>query len=315
MREPLTETDVRRLLDPLQLIPAIESAFRDRFPNIQISERPLTQLSDGIFFSMSCFDPATRALGIKLVVVRDRPHAGPEGGVHCTYLLLDPQSTQPQLVIAANYFTDLRTAATSAVATKYLARADTKTLGIFGTGRLARAHLQTLPLVHPFQRVLICGSSPQRSQEFVNGISKTFPQLAIESSDARTCAAESDVLCTCTSASTPLFDGRDLRPGTHLNLLGSFRPQVREVDSFTVQRSRVVIDTYGAMPEMGDLLMAQQDGSIAHDHVVADLHDLVSGGKIGRRTRDDVTLFKSVGCALEDLVAAELLLETATKGN
>jgi len=314
MREPLTEADVRRLLRPDELIPAIESAFRDRFPAVQISERPLTHLADGVFFSMSCFDAASRALGIKLVVVRDRAHAGPEGGVHCTYLLLDPQSTQPQLVISANYLTDLRTAATSAVATKHLARPDTVTLGIFGTGRLARAHLQTLPLVRPFQRALICGSSPQRSREFVQKISDALPGLTIEPADPRTCAAESDVISSCTSASTPLFDGRDLRPGTHLNLLGSFRPHVREVDSITIGRSRVVVDTYRSLPEMGDLLMAQEDGAISADHVVADLHELVSEKKTGRRSQIEITVFKSVGCALEDLVAAELLLQAATKG-
>jgi ornithine cyclodeaminase/alanine dehydrogenase-like protein (mu-crystallin family) len=136
-----------------------------------------------------------------------------------------------------------------------------------------------------------------------------LPGLTITVVDARTCAAQSDVLCTCTSNSAPLFDGRDLRPGTHLNLVGAFRPQTREVDSHTIQNSRVVVDTYGnALSEVGELLIPLQEGLITRDHIVADLHELVSGAKQGRRSPEEITVFKSVGCALEDLVAAELLL-------
>src|SRR5437879_2937745 len=136
----LTEADVRRRLDPTQLIAAFESAFRDRYPSIIIPQRTQAELADGVFLAMSCFDGATRALGMKLVLVRDQARTQPEdnteGRVQATFLLLDPDTAEPRLTIAANYLTDLRTAATSAVATKFLARADASTLGIFGTGRL-----------------------------------------------------------------------------------------------------------------------------------------------------------------------------------
>jgi ornithine cyclodeaminase/alanine dehydrogenase-like protein (mu-crystallin family) len=321
----LTEADVRRLLDPLQLCAALESAFRDRYPSISLPPRTHVELAHGIFLAMSCYDRAVGSLGMKLVLVRDQAHthaaahpdsaaaALTEGRVQATYLLLDPETAQPRLTIAANYLTDLRTAATSAVATKYLARPDASTLGILGTGRLARTHLSVLPLVRDFQRVLICGRTPSRSAEFVHllsqEVSTELPELTITAADARTCAAQSDVLCTCTSNSAPLFDGRDLRPGTHLNLVGAFRAQTREVDTHTVQRSRVVVDTYGsALSEVGELLIPLQEGAITRDHIAADLHELVSGTKQGRRSPEEITLFKSVGCALEDLVAAELLL-------
>ena len=317
----LTEADVRRLLDPSQLIAAIESAFRDRYPSISLPQRTHAELAHGIFLAMSCYDGAANTLGMKLVLVRDRARQRrgnvrpgtrqrslSEGRVQATYLLLDPATAQPRLTIAANYLTDLRTAATSAVATKFLARPDASTLGIFGTGRLARAHLTVLNLVRNFQRVLVCGRNPARSAEFVHTVSQQFPRLAITAADARTCASESDVLCTCTSHSTPLFDGHDLRPGTHLNLVGAFRPQTREVDTYTIQQSRVVIETYGAASDVGELLIPLQEGAITRDHVAADLHELVSGAKQGRRSTNEITVFKSVGCALEDLIAAELLL-------
>jgi len=316
----LTEADVRRLLDPLQLSAALESAFRDRYPSISLPPRTHAELAHGIFLAMSCYDGAASTLGMKLVLVRDhaQTHAAhpdsaaaapTEGRVQATYLLLDPETAAPRLTIAANYFTDLRTAATSAVATKFLARPDASTLGIFGTGRLARTHLSVLPLVRNFQRVLICGRTPSRSVEFIQRVSPELPGVTITAVDARTCAAQSHVLCTCTSHSAPLFDGHDLRPGTHLNLVGAFRAQTREVDTHTVQRSRVVVDTYGAaLSEVGELLIPLQEGAITRDHIAADLHELVSGTKQGRRSPEEITLFKSVGCALEDLVAAELLL-------
>jgi ornithine cyclodeaminase/alanine dehydrogenase-like protein (mu-crystallin family) len=318
----LTEADVRRLLDPLQLCAALESAFRDRYPSISLPQRTHAELAHGIFLAMSCYDGAASTLGMKLVLVRDHAQthsaahpdsaaALTEGRVQATYLLLDPETASPRLTIAANYFTDLRTAATSAVATKFLARPDASTLGIFGTGRLARTHLSVLPLVRDFQRVLVCGRNSSRSAEFVQKLAPELPGLTITAVDARTCAAQSDVLCTCTSHSAPLFDGRDLRPGTHLNLVGAFRPQTREVDTHTIQRSRVVVDAYGAaLSDVGELFIPLQEGAISRDHVVADLHELVSGKKQGRLSPEEITLFKSVGCALEDLVAAELLLAT-----
>ena len=310
----LTESDVRRLLDPAQLCSALESAFRHRYPSISLPPRTHAELAHGIFLSMSCYDRAAGTLGMKLIVVRDkvRDKAQDEsdgGLVQATYLLLDPQTAQPRLTIAANYLTDLRTAATSAVATKFLARPDASTLGIFGTGRLARAHLAMLPLARNFQRVLICGRNPSRSAEFIQNVSGELPGVTITATDARTCAAQSDVLCTCTSHSAPLFDGRDLRPGTHLNLVGAFRPQTREVDTYTIQHARVVVDTHSAaLSEVGELMIPLQEGAITRDHIAADLHELVSGTRQGRRSPEEITVFKSVGCALEDLVAAELLL-------
>ncbi len=130
----------------------------------------------------------------------------------------------------------------------------------------------------------------------------------LRSADAQTVARESDVICTCTTAREPLFDGNWLRPGTHLNLVGAFQPETREVDDTTVRRSRVVVDTYdGAMEEAGDLLMPIKNGSVERSHIVADLHEIASGKKPGRTNPDQITLFKSVGCALEDLVTAQLI--------
>ena len=302
----LSEDDVRRGLDPTRLISVIEAAFRDRYPHVSIPVRTHIELTDGIFLIMPCYDRAGHALGMKLVVVQANP-IKPEGRIQATYMLLDPATGRPRLLMSAKYLTDLRTAATSAVATGFLAREDARVLGVFGTGRQARAHLKVLPLVRRFEQVLVCGKDSGETREFAQEISSEL-RLPIDSTDARTCAAESDVICTCTTSQTPLFDGNLLHPGTHLNLVGAFQPHAREVDSTTIQRARVVVDTYdGALAEAGDLLIPMQDGLIGRDHIVCDLHELVSSKKAGRTNPADITLFKSVGCALEDLVAAEML--------
>ena len=307
----LTEDDFRQRLDPARVIAAIESAFHDRYPSTLIPTRTHMNLTGGIFLIMPCYDRAGHTLGMKLVVVQEKP-VRPEDRIQATYMLLDYQTGRPKLIIPANYLTDLRTAATSAVATKFLAREDAKTLGVFGTGRQARAHIQVLPLVRRFKRVLVCGKNSHQSREFPHAMSAEVG-LPVELANARTCAAESDVICTCTTSQAPLFDGNLLRPGTHLNLVGAFQPHAREVDSTTIERARVVVDTYdGALAEAGDLLIPMREGRIARSHIAADLHELVSGQNAVRTSADEITVFKSVGCALEDLVTAELVDNQST---
>jgi alanine dehydrogenase len=302
-----TEDEVRQRLDPDRVIAAIESAFRDRYRSSVIPARPNLQMAGGMFLVMPCYESTRHALGMKLVVVQENPRRS-EDRIQATYMLLDPQTGCPLLIVPADYLTDLRTAATSAMATKFLAREPVKVLGVFGTGRQARAHIQVIPRVRLFEQVLVCGRDAGASREFAQKmVSETG--LPVVPADARTCAAESDVLCTCTSSQTPLFDGNLLRAGVHLNLVGTFQPHAREVDSATVQRARVFVESYeGAPAEAGDLIIPMQEGVIGHSHVAGDLHELSSGKKQGRTNSEEITLFKSVGCALEDLATAELLM-------
>lgn len=308
--QSLTEDDVRDRLQPTRVIAAIEAAFRHRYLSTVVPVRSQMNLATGVFLVMQCYDNAGPALGMKLAMVQNQPET-PESRVQATYILLDPRTGQTLLAVAAKYLTDLRTAATSAVATKILAREDARILGVFGTGRQARAHIQVMQFVRRFEQILVCGREPAASRDFAQRMSSEIG-LPVAGSDARTCAAESDVICACTTSQTPLFDGRILRPGTHLNLVGAFQPHAREVDSETVRRSRVFVETYeGVLAEAGDLLIPLQEGSIQRDHVVGDLHELLSGKKQGRVNDQTITLFKSVGYALEDLATAELLQLTA----
>lgn len=298
----LTDLQIRSALNAARLIRALRDAFaRDFHSTLNMPVRTQLDLGASLLLLMPCHDTELRAAGIKIVTVSQ------QAGVNATYTLLDPDTGRTLAVMEANYLTDIRTAAVSAVATDVLSRPDVQTLGVFGSGRQAKAHFSVLPLVRPFRRYLVCGSGRSNLDNFCRTM-KQEHNIEIESVNAETCARDSDVVCTCTTSTEPLFDGRLLQPGTHLNLVGAFQPHTREVDDETVRRSRVVVDTYeGALAEAGDLLIPLRNNAIASDHIVADLHEIASGKKPGRRAREDITLFKSVGCALEDLVAADLV--------
>ena len=298
-----SEQQVRETININDLIQVIREAFARGFATVHMPVRTMLKMDDAVLLIMPCYDSTLPAAGVKLVSVSTK------AGVQAAYELLDPQTGVALLRMEANYLTDARTAATSAVATDLLARKDAQTLGIFGSGRQAVAHLTVLPCVRKFKRFLVCGSGRSDLKAFCAKMKKEH-LLDVEMTDAQTVVRESDVICTCTTAREPLFNGTWLRPGTHLNLVGAFRPETREVDDATVKRALVVVDTYdGAMEEAGDVLIPIKNGSVERSHIVADLHEIASGKKSGRVGPDQITLFKSVGCAMEDLVTAQLVYQ------
>jgi ornithine cyclodeaminase/alanine dehydrogenase len=304
-----TDSEVRSLLDPTEVVDAIEAAFAREYSTTAVMPaRTQVQVAGrGVLLVMPCYDSAVPGLGSKLLTAFDSAAQR----LQATYVLLDPLTGELRALMAANYLTDVRTAATSAVATRHLARRDAKVLGVFGTGRQARSHIEVIATVRRFERVLVCGSSAARSRAFATTIASEFG-LTVEAADAHSCASQADVICTCTTSSTPVLEGKWLRPGTHLNLVGAFQPDKREVDSETMRRARIVVDTYeGALGEACDLLVPIREGVISREHVIADLHQLASGKAAGRTSADEITVFKSVGCALEDLVTATLAWQKA----
>ncbi|MFL6314744.1 MAG: ornithine cyclodeaminase family protein [Terriglobales bacterium] len=301
-----SEDQVRRAINIDDVICGIRAAFARGFGSVHMPVRTVLNMNNAILLLMPCYDSAVGAAGVKLVSVSAK------AGVQATYELLDAKTGTTLVRMEANYLTDARTAATSAVATDLLARENVETLGIFGSGRLALAHLAALPRVRKFKRFLVCSSGRSDIEVFFKTI-KNDLGLNVEAASAETVARESDVICTCTTATSPLFDGNWLRPGAHLNLVGAFQPETREVDDISVKRARVVVDTYeGALQEAGDLLIPIKNGTIDRSHIIADLHEIASGKKASRANAESITLFKSVGCALEDLVTAQLIYQSCS---
>src|SRR5215472_1685448 len=284
----LSDNQLRDLLDPDKTIQAIRAAFARGFSRVRMPVRTSLELDGAMLLIMPCYDNFLGAAGVKLVSVSQK------AGVKAVYDLLDPATGLALARMEANYLTELRTAATSAVATDLLARGDAETLGIFGSGRQAAAHFAVVPRIRKFKRFLVCGSGRSDLDSFCRHI-KGNHGIDIEKVSAEICARESDVICTCTTATEPLFDGRGLKPGTHLNLVGAFQPHTREVDEETIRRSRVVVDTYeGALAEAGDLLIPMRTRAIDRSHMIADLHEVAGGKKTVRNGRQDITLFRAL---------------------
>lgn len=310
----LSEEQVRERLSIDEVVASLEKMFgREYGKTANIPLRTTMQAFGGsTCLVMPCSDSALPAAGLKVVTVRN---GGSSNGdrVQAECFLLEPESLRVCAMLSANYLTEIRTAAVSAIATRALARDDGRTLGVFGTGRQALAHLLLLGRDEQFERLLVCGSRQSRSEKFAELLAEHHG-LNVEPVDAAVCARESDVICTCTTSGAPVFDGRLIREGTHLNLVGAFQPDTREVDDAVVRRSRIVVDSYeGALSEAGDLLIPLSRGIITRDRIVADLHQIVSRKVVGRTDPRDITLFKSVGFALEDLVVASLLYEREPK--
>lgn len=303
----LNEKQVRGLADVDEVIRAIRAAFARDFSACMPARTSMELAGSAVLLLMPCYDSALAAAGVKIVTVSR------QAGVNAAYELLDPATGEVLARMEANYLTDLRTAATSAVATDLLARNDAETLGVFGSGRQAAAHLAVLPRVRRFRRFLVCGSGRSDLKHF-RARMKQDHGIEVEPVDAEACVRESDVVCTCTNSAMPLFDGCWLKPGAHLNLVGAFQPETREVDDETVRRARVVVETYAAvLAEAGDLLIPLGNCAVKREHIVADLHEVAAGKKKPRTRPEEITLFKSVGCALEDLVTAQLVYERARR--
>jgi ornithine cyclodeaminase len=219
----------------------------------------------------------------------------------------------PVAVLDGTTVTRLRTAAASALASKYLSRADSSRLTLVGTGALAPWMAAAHAVVRPIERIDVWGRRAERvaaTVEAVRELVKSRVEVrAAPSLDESVRAA--DIVTCATSSPTPLVEGRWLKPGSHVDLVGSFTPSTREADDEAVRRARIFVDTFeGALAEAGDLLDPIARGVIGRERIEGELADLVRGRVAGRQTVEEITLFKSVGTALEDLAAAWLLLES-----
>ncbi len=251
-----------------------------------------------------------RFVGLKLVTVL--PDAPAHGGrtVEASYLLCDRLTGAPKALLDGEALTLRRTAAVSALAARELARADSRTLLVIGTGRLApwmvRAHVALRPAL---ERVLVWGRSPAR----VTAMRQQLRDLGVPvvAADHLTGAVPlADIISCATTSQVAVLHGAWLSPGTHVDLVGAFTPQMRETDDAVIARSRVFVDDVAsAMQEAGDVLQAIASGTVSVDHVRGDLGAVLRGSVAGRTTAQDITCFKSVGLAMEDLVAASLVYD------
>jgi ornithine cyclodeaminase len=291
------------------LADALEAAFTQATTEAPLRHAHALHGEDTLLL-MPAWSPA--ALGVKIVTVMPGAATLGAGTVQASYLLLDRDTGVPRALIDGEALTLRRTAATSALAARHLMRADAKRLLVVGSGRLApwmaRAHAALNPgLVH----VAVWGRNAEAAEDVVEALRDDGLDAEV-AQDLRTGVEAADVVSCATTSREPLLRGAWLRPGMHLDLVGGFRRDMREVDDAAVARSRIVVDTFvGTLAEAGDLVEPIERGAIAREHVVGELAQLLRHEVRGRLDDGDITLFKSVGAALEDLAAARLVVSCA----
>ena len=289
---------IRDVVDMGTAIQALTEAFKD------LGElHPRTQVSLDITDDLLLMPAVTPlGIGIKTVTVMSQNPAKNLPLIHAHYLLCDRETGRPQATFDGSALTSLRTPAASGVATEVLARSGVNSLGIFGTGVQAQGHIDAMLSVRPnIETIFICGRTFEASAQFVNNANGHGRNLIAASPED---TAEADVLCGCTSSTTPVIPTSSVQNGAHINLVGSYSAARREVDIDLVTAASVFVDEREAAEnEAGELIHADASNQWSFDSVVGDLSDLCLG-KVSRGSQEEITLFKSVGLAVEDVVVA-----------
>ncbi len=311
----LSVENLKELLTMAEVIQAVEKGFREYrkghcFVPVRMPVR--IEKAGGVFLFMPAYMRREESFGTKIISVFPENLKKGISTLQAVYLLNDPTTGEFLALMDGIFLTAMRTGAASAVATRHLSRKDSEILGIIGTGAQAPFQAEAVCAVRPIQRILAYDTATEKAERFaVNTSSRLkIPTVALES--PREVVGESDILVTVTTSVEPVFGGHDLKPGTHINAVGAYTPEMREIDEATVKKARIVVDTYeGCMAEAGDLLIPMKTGDLSKDKIYADLGEIVTGEKPGRAREDEITLFESVGFALEDLVTARLAYQRA----
>src|SRR6185503_9431313 len=247
---------------------------------------------------------AGRYLGVKSVTVFPDNATRGKPAVFGTYLLLSAETGETLAVMDATRLTAWRTGAASALASRYLSRPDASRLAMVGAGALAPQLVRAHASVRPIRQVAIWNRSADRARALAAALAPTGLEIAV-ADDLEAAVRRADIVSTATLSAEPLVRGAWLAPGAHVDCVGAYRPNMRETDDEVVRRARIFVDTRaGAFGEAGDILQPLQAGVIGKDAVLGDLFDLTRGAASGRGAADEITLFKSVGAAIEDLAAA-----------
>ena len=306
----LGEADVRALLSMPELIEAMQAALA-AFSSGGVKQpvRNVIEASGGVFASMPALIDDPAAMGAKLVTVF-HGNIGKGLTTHlATIVLLDPATGALLAVMDGRFITEVRTAAVSAVAARYLACEDASTLAVIGSGVQARSHLEALSLVRRLREIRCWSPTAANLHKFVSE-SARFPVRAAESAEAA--VRDADIVVLATSSPTPAIDDGWVKAGACVVSVGACRPKEREMDPALVARGRLVVDSRAAaLKESGDIVQAIREGRFAEDHIAAELGAVIANPKLGRTSDSEITVFKSLGLAVEDVAAANLVYQRA----
>lgn len=313
----LSRSDVESVLTMPDCLTAVEGAFAELARGETLMpQRSVIRVDrhQGLCLGMPAYvGGGANALGLKLVTVYpENPSKHGLATILGTLLLCDPGTGKVVAVMDAGYLTAVRTGAASGVATKYLARDDAKTCTVFGAGAQARTQLEAIHLVRPLKRVLVLDIEREAAGQFAEEMGAKLGVDVAPTDDVREAVGGADIVVTASSSHDPVFDGGWLQPGTHVNSIGSHSPDARELDTTTVARSKFVADLKEAnLAEAGDILIPIREGAVTEDHIHASLGEIVVGEKPGREDREEITVFKSCGLAVQDVATAAAVYAAA----
>src|SRR5882724_700349 len=311
----LSEGQVRNLIDVEDLITALEQAHTQYSTGKAVMPvrlvMPLPQIQ-GRITSMPGYLNEDKALGMKVVTYFQNNPKQNLPAILATVMLFSAETGKMIAVMDGSYITAIRTACASAMATRALANRETPVLGILGAGVQAQAHIQALCRVRKLNRIKLYSPSGTRAANVKKNLE---PEVGVDIdvvNSAEETVRDSDLVVTATTAQQPILKSEWLKPGAHVNAVGSHRPDSREIDGPTVARSKVVVDSREAiMAECGDILLAIKEKSVTENHIHAEIGEVLARTKPGRSSASEVTLYKSVGIAIQDVATAQLLYRKA----
>jgi alanine dehydrogenase len=316
----LTREEVAQAVNMAEAIETVKKAF------IQLSsgkaELPFrTQVPverrQGVTLFMPAYLADSNALGAKIVSVFPDNQKKKLPTIHAAVIVVDAETGRPTAVMDGTYLTALRTGAASGVATDLLSRKDARTVAIFGAGTQSRTQLEAVCTVRSIAKVLVYDVAPGAAASYVEEMKKRgqpVPEDIFAAESPQQAVSGADIICTATTSLEPVFNDSDLKPGIHINGIGSYTPEMQEIPAPTVVRSRVIVDSRQAvLAEAGDLIIPIGQGLISEKHIHGEIGELAAGRISGRESEEETTFFKSVGLAVQDVSVAAVVLRRASK--
>ncbi len=314
----LSYQDVQQSVTMTQAIESVKQAFI----SLSLGEVDLplrTQIpvkkQEGTALFMPAYLSTDESLGVKIVSVFPRNTESNLPTVHALVMLCHAETGEPAAVMDGNYLTALRTGAASGLATDLLSREDAHTAAIIGAGIQGRTQLEAVCCTRNIQAAWIYDTKSRASEAFAEEIRKRegpFPSEIMVARSPTEAVADADIICCATTSSVPVFQDEDLKPGTHINGVGSYTPLMQEIPERTILRSKIVVDSLSAsLEEAGDLIIPLKKKLMSKSHIHGEIGQVAAGRIPNRESNEEITLFKSVGIAVQDIAVAALVLRRA----
>jgi ornithine cyclodeaminase/alanine dehydrogenase len=313
--------EISQILKMAEAIKAVEDGFLSLYQGkVLMPQRTVlnTGINDGTLLTMPVLVASNSpSMAVKVITVYPRnPALFGIPAIQGLVILYDLENGKPLAILDGAALTALRTGAAGGVAAKYLARKDSRVVTLFGVGAQGETQLEAVCNVLPIKKAFVITNNDPREEPFLRNMREKLGIELVLTGDKKFALEQSDIVITATNSRTPLFDGNWVKAGIHITAIGSYKPEFRELDTETVKASRVFVDILAAAKEeAGDIIIPISEGAITWDHIAGEIGEVIAGKIPGRRNAEEITVFKSVGLAMQDaVVAAEVYRRALSAG-